>query len=66
MAKKVFFSSASLAERIHRSQRAVQAQLKLRAVEPDAELILAGGRRVALFEEKTLAVLIDQKQQEKL
>jgi len=64
--QKTFYSVSTLARRVGRSRRTVQAQLQLKTIAPDSELLLPSGRRVALFEEKTLALLLHQQPKEKL
>jgi hypothetical protein len=55
--RKTFYSVGSLARLAKRTRQAVLLRLQQGDIEPDAEVHLPGGRRMALFEGKTLAVI---------
>lgn len=57
--RKTYYSVGRLAELVEITPRAVQLRIKQRAIEPDADVVLPGGRTLALFEDRTLAVLMD-------
>jgi hypothetical protein len=58
--QKTVYSIGSLAVLVGRTPRAIQLRLQKGDIEPDSELLLPDGRRVALFDEKTLSMMKDK------